>query len=152
MNNDAVMALTNYGTIRGGAGNGTAGGQAYRTTTGATIVSLSNAAQGQILGGAGGRGASGGGGVVNAGTIGAAGGMFVFGLTNSGLIMGGGGGSSGGAGGAGVLNIGTIVVLNNTGTITGGPGRGPPRAAQVLQAWPTPPPLAVSAESETSPR
>lgn len=87
------------------------------------IGELRNQATETITGGAGGVGNFGGTGGANAGTIGFTLGTFVFGLDNSGSILGGvGGGSSGGAGGAGVANSGTIVRLTNSGTVAGGQG------------------------------
>jgi hypothetical protein len=109
-------SLTNYGTITGGSGSGSAAGGAGVEITSATLTNGGTIAGGSGGSSSGGNGGSGGVGVAAASST----------MTSDGTIAGGNGGNgnrfaSGGGGGAGV-SLGAGCILTNDGGITGGSG------------------------------
>jgi hypothetical protein len=126
-------ALTNNGTVQGGAAGYAAGGNAgvLGETAGTGIANSGKVSaltnNGMVKGGTGG-GASNVGGVGGIGIVNSGG---ITTLTNTKTVQGGTGGGGtatgyglGGNGGVGVQNSGTITGLSNSGKITGGTGGG----------------------------
>jgi PEP-CTERM motif len=114
--NDSVaesppVSLSNSGSVIGGAGGVRDGGAGVGNVFGGNVQTLTNAAGGQIQGGAGGPSGAGGAGVYNDLD------SYINTFKNSGTVAGGAGLYSG-PGGAGVANFGTTAHVGQSGTIT----------------------------------